>query len=60
MCYIYALIDPLTHLVRYVGQTSDLDKRYRIHCSGKDAATGEWVRSLPQPPILALLETRRA
>jgi hypothetical protein len=57
MCFIYALVDPLTHLVRYVGQTMRMDPRYRVHCSGKDPSTGMWVRSLPQAPILVLLET---
>jgi GIY-YIG catalytic domain len=57
MSYIYALIDPLTHLVRYIGQTTNLESRFRQHCSGKDSTTGAWVRSLAQPPVLAVLET---
>ena len=57
MYYIYALVDPLNHLVRYVGKTANLDARYRVHCSGKDGSTGVWVKSLPQPPVLVLLET---
>jgi hypothetical protein len=28
-----------------------------VHCSGKDSATGTWVKSLPQAPALVLLET---
>jgi len=55
--YIYALVDPLSHLVRYVGQTTNLDARYLSHCSGKDKCTGEWVRSLPQSPTLVILQT---
>jgi predicted GIY-YIG superfamily endonuclease len=55
--YIYALVDPLTHLVCYVGQTENLKHRYFNHCSGKDACTGEWVRSLPQSPTLVILQT---
>jgi GIY-YIG catalytic domain len=57
VCYIYALIDPLTHLVRYVGQAVNLKQRYWTHCSGKDACTGPWVKTLDQPPILVILET---
>lgn len=55
--YVYALVNPLTHLVRYVGQTTDIDKRYRSHCSGKDVGTSDWVRSMRQSPILVILET---
>lgn len=55
--HIYALVDPLSHLVRYVGQTTNLDARYLSHCSGKDKCTGEWVRSLPQSPTLVILQT---
>ena len=56
MFYIYVLVDPVSHLVRYVGQTVNLDTRYREHCNG-DKCTGEWVRSLSQPPALILLES---
>jgi hypothetical protein len=55
--YIYGLVDPVSHLVRYVGQTVNLDARYRVHSFGKDHCTGEWVRSLSQPPALILLES---
>ncbi len=57
MITIYALVDADSHLVRYVGQTTNVQKRYQIHCSGKDGNTGEWVRSLNAPPQLVLLET---
>lgn len=55
--YIYGLVDPVSRLVKYVGQTVNLDTRYREHCNGKDHCTGEWVRSLSQPPVLILLES---
>jgi hypothetical protein len=55
--YIYALIDPVTHLVRYVGRTTrPPTTRYRHHCAGHGATTGPWVRSLSAPPIFVLLE----
>lgn len=58
MFYVYALVDPVSHLVRYVGKTTNrVDWRYKRHCSGADGSTGDWVRSLPHPPILVTLET---
>jgi hypothetical protein len=54
---IYALIDPDSHVVRYVGQTTNIKNRYQTHCSGKDLSTGAWVKSLSQPPHLLILET---
>ena len=57
--YIYGLIDPSTRLVRYVGRTADLKQRYKSHCSGCNKATGAWVRSLLQSPILVILEVVR-
>ena len=54
---IYALVDPETHLVRYVGKTVKLAVRHKEHCSGADPATGVWVRSVSRPPQLLILET---
>lgn len=59
MYYIYGLVDPVSHLVRYVGLTTcSIERRYRFHCKGwaKESPTAAWVRSLPSPPILVLLE----
>jgi predicted GIY-YIG superfamily endonuclease len=54
--YIYALVDPKTHWVRYVGQTQQLSTRYSIHCSGSGGCTATWVKSLaPLKAILVLL-----
>ena len=61
MFIIYGLADPETHLVRYVGQTTQLlQLRYRAHCSGNVPATGAWARSLRErgrEPILLILQT---
>lgn len=35
MKYIYALIDPRTRQIRYVGQTDDLTKRLQQHITDK-------------------------
>ena len=54
---IYALVDPETHLVRYVGQTTRLASRYKEHCKGAYSATARWVHSLNDDPQLVVLET---
>jgi hypothetical protein len=59
MYYVYGLVDPVSHLVRYVGLTTrPIEERYRFHCKGwgKESPTAAWVRSLPYPPILVVLE----
>ena len=55
--HIYALVDPHSHLVRYVGQTAELHIRFRVHCNGKDPCTGQWVSQLKEKPVLVILET---
>ena len=62
MYYVYDLVDPVSHLVRYVGLTTrPIEERYRFHCKGwgKESPTAAWVRSLPYPPILVVLRRRR-
>ena len=54
---IYAIVDPETHLVRYVGQTTRLASRYKERCKGAYSATARWVRSLNYDPQLVTLET---
>lgn len=56
--YVYGLIDPATHAIRYVGQTKrSPEPRIRQHRLGHVATTAGWVRSLPEPPLYVLLET---
>lgn len=49
-CGIYALIDPVTDRVMYVGQAEDIEKRFRQHCDGNTFAGNvqkrEWVVGL--------------
>ena len=55
--YIYGLIDPVTHVVRYVGQTKrPPGPRIRQHRFGHVKTTAEWVLSLAEPPQYVLLE----
>lgn len=45
--FIYALVDPLTDRIRYVGQTNDLERRYKEHCTIFDFSLKcQWVQSL--------------
>ena len=45
--FIYALVDPLTDRIRYVGQTNDLERRYKEHCTILDFSPKcKWVQAL--------------
>ena len=47
MKYIYALIDPRTRQIRYIGQTDDLSKRLRQHIMDKsNTHKTEWIKGL--------------
>ena len=65
MTFIYALADPRTRDVRYVGKTSDLDARLNGHAcearrSPKATPRLTWLRALAKdgvrPEILVLEE----
>lgn len=63
--YIYALCEPGTRTVRYIGMSKDPARRLRQHISrsnkGLDSPLGEWIRSLPEKPNLVMLcETAEA
>lgn len=59
--WIYALVDPRTDAVRYVGQTRNVERRYRTHCggSGTNAQMWAWLKelaSLGLVPTIQILE----
>lgn len=58
--YIYALVDPRTSKIRYIGQTINLEQRYRTHCEGAETnPKGIWVselRDVKLTPTLVVLE----
>lgn len=63
MPYIYALRDPDTKEVRYVGKTNNLERRYQSHlCNSKNRQhiySYRWIKSLQREgkePILEVLE----
>jgi predicted GIY-YIG superfamily endonuclease len=53
---IYALAEPKTGVVRYVGRTQNLPERYAQHCRGTHC-TAAWVRTLEARPVLVVLQT---
>jgi hypothetical protein len=55
--YIYALIDPVTGHVRYIGYTSFLKKRFEEHKRSKSGTyKGNWICSLRKNGMVPLLE----
>lgn len=54
--FIYALIDPNTKLIRYIGQTTQGTSRIRPHQLGKDLCTRDWVRLLDKEVEWTILE----
>ena len=58
---LYGLIDPRTRLIRYVGYSKDLQKRYKVHlCDTDKTHKTYWIRDLqklgliPELKILAV------
>jgi hypothetical protein len=58
--FIYALIDPRTLEVRYVGKSNDPDIRYNDHCSPRkrdfDGIKFRWIRELSELGLKPKLE----
>lgn len=58
--FIYALKDPDTNLIRYIGKSDDPEKRLSVHlcCKGRNHRVN-WVRSLTKAgmsPVLEILD----
>lgn len=56
--YVYALTDPMTGDVRYIGRTEDPDKRLYLHWSSRNSdasARHRWLGSLSEKPGLMVL-----
>lgn len=57
--YIYTLEDPETNDIRYVGQTNNLQNRYRQHIclkGGRKIYSKAWIKSLSNRGLLPLLK----
>lgn len=49
MFTIYALVDPRTNCIQYIGQTHDTRERYSSHCNprrGERSPRAKWIRAL--------------
>jgi group I intron endonuclease len=61
--FIYGLIDPKSNLLKYIGKTTNLKRRYQRHISERflhDSYKDRWVRKLIEngdKPILILIDT---
>ena len=60
---IYGLIDPVTHVVRYVGQAYDVEERFMSHLAESKVSEKPvyaWMRGLhPLKPVIVVLATVR-
>lgn len=54
--YIYHLICPVTHRVRYIGCTCDPALRWRTHATGKLKSTRRWIDWLTGQGLLPILQ----
>jgi hypothetical protein len=61
MRFIYGLIDPRDHVIRYVGQCVNMRARYSLHlCQARNGKrpVHAWIREIaPAVPVMVLLET---
>jgi hypothetical protein len=59
LVYIYALIDPTTRLVRYVGKSVSVKHRFWTHICTPDPNThrGRWIQKLRASGLVPVLET---
>lgn len=58
--YIYGLADPDTGVIRYVGQSTRPQGRYKEHVTYPGGKCSEWIKSLRgknEKPTLVILET---
>ena len=61
MYFIYALLDPITKQIRYIGKTDNLRERFYTHCHSFDKThKSNWIKKLisetGQLPLLRILE----
>jgi len=56
--YIYALADPNTSEVRYIGRTKNPTARIYRHLQPMFSSNGikQWIKALGQPPKMVILE----
>ena len=52
LSFIYALCDPETGEIRYIGQSVDPGHRFYQHCNPDDTPKGRWIGSLRRKGLL--------
>lgn len=61
MIYIYALSDPFTYEIRYIGKTVNINSRLASHCNDRESTYKcNWIRSViakGKKPAVIILET---
>ncbi|SRR6266702_1271160 len=59
MIAVYVLIDPRNDVVRYVGITDDVYKRFSQHvqCSGNNIDKNEWIQELKSESFMLIMRT---
>lgn len=58
MAYIYALIDPITHKIRYVGKTKNIKNRLKEHINYvnyQKSHKNDWIKSLLKKDLIPLI-----
>jgi hypothetical protein len=64
MRYVYKLIDPITDSIKYIGQTSNIERRFRDHLSSSlnensnsyNTHKSRWIRKLLKYNTLPIIE----
>lgn len=56
---VYALIDPRSHAVRYVGITNNVYERFKQHirCNGVNAGKDAWIQDLQSQQHMVIMQT---
>jgi hypothetical protein len=58
--YIYAILEPQTRKIRYVGSTKDVQTRISLHWRQREQRTtllAAWLRTLSAPPEFEILQS---
>lgn len=56
--YVYSLSDPRTHKVKYVGTTTDKEKRFKGHLSERSRTEKTaWIAELREQALVPVMET---
>lgn len=54
--YIYSLSCPVTNEIKYIGQTINLDLRFKEHCSSSTPGNKKWIKELKANNLKPMME----